>query len=85
MGELLERSGYFTPFLPRFTRAANTNRPRLLELWLGSVPQYAVLFCRMVILAALADTLTTGLGAANQAVGKIRNFTLAVYTIKICT
>lgn len=61
--------------------------PNLLSLWLGEshVPEYAVLFCRMVILASLADTLTTGLGSANQAVGDIRLYTLVIYTTKLLT
>lgn len=57
----------------------------LLKLWLGNVPDYAPLFCRMVICATLIDMLTSGLGSANQAVGNIRNFTLVVYTIKLLT
>lgn len=59
--------------------------PRLLEIWLGDVPQYAVLFCRMVVLATLADIITVGLGAANQAVGNIKNYTIIIYSIKLST
>lgn len=59
--------------------------PRLLELWLGQVPENAVLFCRMVVLAALTDTMTTGLGSANQAEGNIRNYTLTICSIKLLT
>lgn len=59
--------------------------PRLLELWLDEVPQYAVLFCRMVILAALADILTVGLGAVNQALGDIKKYTIVIYTLKLST
>lgn len=59
--------------------------PRLLEIWLGEVPQYAVLFCRMVVLAALSDILTVGLGAVNQAIGDIKMYTLVIYTFKLST
>lgn len=59
--------------------------PSLLKIWLGEVPQYAVLFCRMVVLAALADTLTVGLGAANNAIGNIKNYTLVICSIKLFT
>lgn len=58
---------------------------RLLEIWLGEVPQYAVLFCRMVILAALVDTITTGLGSAIQAEGRIKKYTLILSSIKLLT
>lgn len=59
--------------------------PKLLELWLGQVPEYSVLFCRMVMLASLVDVTTSGLGAANQAIGKIRTYTLIVYSVKLVT
>lgn len=59
--------------------------PQLLELWLGDVPQHAVLFCNMVILASLAEILTTGLGSANQAIGDIKAYTLVISTIKLST
>ena len=58
---------------------------RLLQIWLGAVPEYATLFCRMVIMAALCDMLTFGLGPANQAVGNIRNYTLLIFTTKLMT
>ena len=58
---------------------------RLLQIWLGEVPDYSMLFCRMVILAALCDMLTFGLGPANQAVGNIRNYTLLIFTTKLLT
>jgi O-antigen/teichoic acid export membrane protein len=59
--------------------------PSLLELWLDEVPQYAVLFCRMVIFAALFDILTVGLGAVNQASGDIKKYTIIIYTLKLST
>lgn len=59
--------------------------PRLLELWLGEIPQYAVIFCRMVVLATLSDMLTVGLGAANQAIGDIKKYTLVIYSFKLST
>ena len=57
----------------------------VLDFWLNEVPKYSVLFCRMVLLAALADTLTLGLGPANQAIGRIGWYTLTVYSIKLLT
>ena len=57
----------------------------LLSLWLGEVPEFSVLFCRMIIIAALCDLLTVGLGSANQAIGNIKNYTLVIYTVKLLT
>lgn len=58
---------------------------RLLQIWLGEVPEYAALFCRMVMLGVMCDMLTFGLGPANQAVGNIRNYTLLIFTTKLLT
>lgn len=57
----------------------------ILQLWLGNIPEYASLFCRIFLISAIIDQLTTGLNVANQALGKIRNYTLLVYTIKLLT
>lgn len=59
--------------------------PALLDLWLVSVPDNAVMFCRMVMIASMCDQLTIGLGFANQAIGKIRNYSLAINTVKVFT
>lgn len=59
--------------------------PRLLEIWLKEVPECAVFFCRMVIVASIFDMVTIGLGSANQAVGDIKKYTLVIYTIKLLT
>lgn len=55
----------------------------ILSIWLGTVPEYAVFFCRMVLLASIADNLTYGLITANQAIGDIRNFSIIINGIKL--
>ena len=59
--------------------------PDVLTLWLGDVPPHAVTLCRFIIFAALCDQITIGLATANQAIGRIRNYSLAVNTIKVFT
>ncbi len=59
--------------------------PNLLQLWLKDVPDYTVLFARMAMIAAMADTLTGGLHYANDAVGKLKNYHLVVSTLKLLT
>lgn len=59
--------------------------PYLLNLWLGKVPEFAVLMCRMILIASLVDQITIGLGSANQAIGKIRNYSIAVNSVKLLT
>lgn len=57
--------------------------PALLELWLGNVPEHAVLFGRMFLLMQIIDMLTTGLGTANRAIGNIGWYTVLTYTPKL--
>lgn len=46
----------------------------LLELWLKSVPEYAVLFCQLILLGLFIDKLTFEITSAIRAVGLIKNF-----------
>ena len=55
----------------------------ILSVWLGRVPEYAVFFCRMVLVASIVDNLTYGLVTANQAIGDIRNFSIIINGIKL--
>lgn len=57
----------------------------ILTEWLGNVPQYAGVLCVMKILATMVDMLTTGLSTANLATGKLKDFSLYVYSIKLLT
>lgn len=57
--------------------------PAILKLWLGNVPDYAVLFCEFMLMASIIDQTTIGLTSANQAVGKLRLWNLTVNTSKI--
>lgn len=54
----------------------------VLNFWLGYIPPYADVFCRILLLSVLFDQITIGLNIANTAIGKIRNFTLLVFTTK---
>lgn len=57
----------------------------VLQLWLGNVPDKAVLICRSILIAALFDLLTTGLSTANQATGHIKVYSLIINTQKLLT
>lgn len=50
----------------------------VLCLWLGTVPEYAVLFCRLVIINTMIDIFNTPLVNAMQATGRIKEFQLSV-------
>ena len=59
--------------------------PKVLSVWLSDVPPHTATMCRFVILSSLFDQITIGLGTANQAIGRIRNYSLVVNTIKVLT
>ncbi len=59
--------------------------PILLDLWLKEVPEHAVIMCQYIIIANVVDQLTSGLGFANEAVGKLKPYALIVSTTKILT
>ena len=59
--------------------------PYVLDFWLGNVPRYATMFCRMILIEFIIDQFTIGLSSANQAVGKIRNYSLLTSTIRLMT
>jgi hypothetical protein len=58
--------------------------PTILKVWLDNVPEYATMFCRLILVAALCDQISIGLTSANQAIGKIRTYNMIFYTVKLC-
>lgn len=57
----------------------------LLQLWLGDVPQYTSLFCIMALLVSMSNAITSSLGHINQAVGKIKMYSILTNTPKVIT
>ena len=57
--------------------------PSLLRLWLHDEPDNAVFFCRMMLIVSLCDQITISLGILNQAIGRIREYTLVTFTVKM--
>ena len=58
---------------------------QILNIWLEKVPENTVLFCRVMLITSLADSITIGLGIINDAIGKIKNYSLLINTIKLLT
>ena len=58
---------------------------QVLQLWLGEVPEYAVLFCMVILISSLMDQITSGLISANQAIGNVGAYALIINTIKVFT
>ena len=53
----------------------------ILNVWLKSVPEYAVLFCRLIIINSLIDSMSAALIDAALATGKIRNYQIVVGSV----
>lgn len=56
--------------------------PSILSIWLGSIPEHTVFISRLLLISALVDQTSMGLGIANQAIGNIRNYSIVINTIK---
>ena len=59
--------------------------PFVLSAWLGDVPQYTVIFSRLVVITAMIDTLGQPLTTAVCASGRIKNFQIITGTILMLT
>ena len=57
----------------------------ILALWLKDVPENTVVFCRFILISFLFDLLTLGLNTAVQAIGRMKEYTLIMYTPKLLT
>lgn len=60
-----------------------TEMNSILKVWLNSIPPYACFLTQCLLISFLIDQTTYGLHTANQAVGKIKVYTLIMYTPKI--
>ncbi|MDR2424091.1 MAG: lipopolysaccharide biosynthesis protein [Prevotellaceae bacterium] len=57
---------------------AFVNMEYLLGLWLTVVPEYTVIFVRMILLISLVNSLSGSIGTMIQASGKVRNYNIIV-------
>lgn len=55
----------------------------ILQLWLGSVPDFTVPFVVSIVVASICDSYAVGFRTAIQAIGDIKQFSIWVYTIKV--
>ena len=85
MLKLVCQSSKFSYFLMfAIALPAILETPFLLGIWLKEVPDYTILFTRLVIINAVVDSLGNPLAAAIQAQGNIRNYNLVAGGIVIC-
>lgn len=70
------RLGYFLMYIIALPIIIET--PFILKLWLGNVPEYSVIFVRLILINSLIDVLSNTLMTLMLATGNIRNYQLVV-------
>jgi O-antigen/teichoic acid export membrane protein len=76
---MASKFGYF--FLAFIAIPCIFEMPAILKFWLKNVPEYAVVFCSLVLITTLINQLTIGLQAAVQAIGRIKKYQAIVGSI----
>jgi O-antigen/teichoic acid export membrane protein len=54
-----------------------------LQVWLGTYPEYATNFTRLFLLDALLSTILEPINQANEAVGKLKTFTITLLLFRL--
>lgn len=57
--------------------------PRILNLWLGDIPDHTINFIRILIMIMLVSTLENSISMSKQAVGNIRNYQIVVGSLQL--
>lgn len=76
-------SKYSTMLLALILVPLIAEMPNVINCWLANVPQYSDMFCRFILIGFMIDQITYGLNIANQATGRIKVYTLLMYTPKM--
>ena len=76
-------SKYSTMLLSLIVIPLIMEMPSILSFWLSDVPESADMFCRIILIGFIADQSTYGLNVTNQAIGRIKVYTLLMYTPKL--
>lgn len=77
MLKLTATSAKFSVFLfAFFSLPTIIETPYLLKLWLKNVPDYSIIFCRLLLVSIFLEKYTFQLSIALKAVGKLRGITI---------
>ena len=74
----LKQSKYSSFLLLFFLLPLMFEMPYVLKLWLKTVPEYSIDFCRLIIVLSFFQQLTSGLQSAIQARGDIRKYQITI-------
>lgn len=78
-----KESKYSTMLLLLIVVPLIVEMPSVMSFWLKDVPEYADMFCRFILIGFIIDQSTFGMNVANQAMGRIKIYTLLMYTPKL--
>jgi O-antigen/teichoic acid export membrane protein len=79
MLSLVFRSSKMTAYLMYiFVLPLFFEMPKVIALWLGQVPEYVVLFTRLILIDALLNSVSNPLMTAAQATGRIKRYQIVV-------
>jgi len=82
MLNLIYRSSRFCYFLVLIVAVpVLLETPYILKLWLVDIPDYTILFTRIIIATTMIDSITLSLSASADATGNIRNYQLIIGSI----
>lgn len=77
----ISKYSFFLMLLPALPLLLETEF--ILNLWLTEVPIYTTIFCKLMIINALIDTMSAGLPALINASGKIKYFQIILSSIML--
>ena len=78
---LASKSSFF--LISFFAVSLIMEMPYVLKIWLKDVPDYTIVFSRLVLVVSLFEQMTVGLMRAVQSVGKIKAYQIVIGTILI--
>ena len=76
---MVSRAGFALMLMMGLPLILNMNY--ILDLWLVSVPEYAVRFCRLILVFCVVDSLTGPLWVSMQATGRLASYTVATSSV----
>lgn len=68
-----------------FVLPLSLNAPIVLKVWLIEVPEYSVIFLRIVLVYSLIDALIGPLWMVSYAIGNIRNYQIVAFIMSLLT
>lgn len=79
----LKQSKYSSILLAYAIMPLFFSMPFILKIWLGTLPEYCITFCSLILIISVIQQLTSGIMSAIQATGKIKNYMIVVSIVML--